>query len=57
MPVPQTKGLTFTSVGPDQDLTIAVPDSPADAPPAFVMRKVVRFAIYGVTGVGVAGGE
>lgn len=45
-PAPHAEGLTFTAVGPGQDLTIELPDSPGNVPPSFVIRKVVRFGIY-----------
>jgi hypothetical protein len=32
VPAPNGKGLTFTPIGADKDLTVELPDSPADAP-------------------------
>ncbi len=45
---PVASGFTFTTVASDDAFTIDLPDSPADAPPTFVMRKVVPLAVYGV---------
>ncbi len=53
---PQAKNLTFTKIGGPNDLTILLPDSPADTPPTAVMRKIVPLQLYGVTAAaGVAG--
>lgn len=46
---PQAKGLTFTTSAPESDLTIRLPDSPANTPPRVVIRKVVPLQLYGVT--------
>jgi hypothetical protein len=48
MQAPGVNGLTFEPVALNQDLTLAFPDSPADTPPAVVVRKAVRLNIYGV---------
>jgi hypothetical protein len=46
---PEASDFVFTTIAPDAGFTIDLPNSPADAPPAFVMRKVVPLAVYGVT--------
>ncbi len=45
---PAAEHFTFTPAAPHGDFTIDLPNSPVDAPPTFVMRKVVPLAIYGV---------
>jgi hypothetical protein len=47
-PPPQAKGLTFTAVGAESDMTIHLPNSPRDTPPAVVIRKIVPLRVYGV---------
>lgn len=47
-PSPTASGFEFTPILAEADFSIDLPDSPADTPPTFVMRKVVPLAVYGV---------
>jgi hypothetical protein len=48
-PPPTARGLVFSVHSTDDDLTVLLPDSPVDHPPAAVIRKLVPLAVYGVT--------
>jgi hypothetical protein len=48
-PPPKSPGLVFTAAPGESDFAIALPDAPADVPPALTIRKLVPLAIYGVT--------
>ncbi len=49
---PTGPGMTFVPVEGIRDLTITLPDSPRDTPPALVIRKLVPLGVYGVKSTG-----
>jgi hypothetical protein len=53
-PAPAAPGIVFTPVATAGEPAIDLPDSPPDAPPAAVMRKLLTLGVYGV-GAGVTG--
>lgn len=51
-PAPTGPGMAFAPVQGTRDITVVLPDSPIDVPPAAVMRRLVPIGVYGVTSTG-----